>query len=161
MQNILLEGYTVSLKVIYLALAGHTVYGNSCLLRNTRRDPDTEGVRGSDWIQDLLPAGQTLRSLWSKLWQKYKNPATHSLGDQQKQKLLELCRVYYKREPFKQWMVLMFPILVFLAKNVISFCGNFRCCRLSKSWWNTPQVKSKLYWRINSESSQGNFVLTC
>ena len=26
MQNILLEGYTVSLKVIYLALAGHTVW---------------------------------------------------------------------------------------------------------------------------------------
>ena len=34
--------------------------------------------------------------------------------------------------------------------------------RAGKSWWNTrPQVKSKLYWRINSESSQGNFVLTC
>ena len=62
------------------------------------------------------------------------------------------------------WYSRWFWCFLFLTKKLISFHGNFRCCqqRAGKSWWNTrPQVKSKLYWRINSESSQGNFVLTC
>ena len=78
MQNILLEGYTVSLKVIYLALAGHTVCtlynGNSCLLRNTRRDPDTEGVRGSDWIQDLLASSPNTALTLIKVMTKIQKP---------------------------------------------------------------------------------------